>query len=155
MGGYAGSMDQQAFLRRASAELGLSYPRLAAELGVSGRTVEKWSLKATSSDHREMPLMAVRLMLRLLDDRKRELLAQGDRAGAEAIDALGAQVDPARVASSMRTFDALQRSMSRLAPPMPRRTPRAFATLALKNAWERREETRHARLAQAAAARKR
>jgi transcriptional regulator with XRE-family HTH domain len=148
-------MDQQAFLRRATAELGLSYPQLAAELGVSERTVEKWSLKASSTDHRTMPLMAIRLTLRILDDLPRELLAQGDRAGAEAIDALGAQVDPARVASSMRTFDALQRSMNRLAPPMRRRKPRAFATPALKNAWERREETRHARLAQAAPAGKR
>jgi hypothetical protein len=148
-------MDQQAFLRRASSELGLTYPQLAAELGVSGRTVEKWSMKPASPDHREMPLMAVRLTLRMLDDRKRELLGQGDRAGAEAIDALGAQVDPARVASSMRTFDALQRSMTHLSPPIRQRKPRAFATLALKNAWERREETRHARLAQAAATGKR
>jgi transcriptional regulator with XRE-family HTH domain len=155
MGGYASRMDQHAFLRRASAELGLSYPQLAAELGVSDRTVEKWSLKASSTDHRAMPLVAIRLTLRMLDDRKRELLARGDRAGAEAIDALGAQVDPARVAASMRTFDALQRSMGRLSPPIRRRKPRAFATLALKNAWERREETRHARLAQAAAAGKR
>ena len=144
-------MDQQTFLRRASNELGLSYSRLAEELGVSARTVEKWSLKASSADHREMPLMAIRLMLRMLDDRKRELLARGDRTAAETIDALGAQVDSARVAASMRTFDALQRSMSRLSPPIRRRKPRAFATLALKNAWERREETRHARRAQAAA----
>jgi hypothetical protein len=149
-------MDQQAFLRRASRELGVPYRQLAAELGVSERTVEKWSLRSASADHRAMPLMAIRLILRLLDDRKRELLAHGDRAGAEAIDALGAQVDPARMAASMRTFDALQRSSQRIAPmEVPRRKPRSFATLARKNAWERKEETRLARRTQAAASGKR
>jgi hypothetical protein len=149
-------MDQQAFLRRASRELGVPYRQLAAELGVSERTVEKWSLRGASPDHRAMPLMAIRLILRLLDDRKRELLAHGDRAGAEAIDALGAQVDPARMAASMRTFDALQRSSQRIAPmEVARRKPRSFATFARKNAWERKEETRLARRTQAAAAGKR
>lgn len=128
----------------------MPYPQLAAELGVSARTVEKWSLKPSSADHRQMPLMAVRLVLRMLDDRKRAMLAAGDRAGAETVDALGAQVDPARLAASLRTFDALQRSFRRLAPAgAPRRKPRAFATLARKNAWERKEETRLARLAHA------
>ena len=143
-------MDQQAFLRRASGELGLTYAQLAAELGVSKRTVEKWSLKSTSVDHRGMPLIAVRLILLMLDQRKRELLMRGDRVAAEAIDALGAQVDSARVAASMRTFDALQRSLGRMSSAArARRKPRSFATFALKNAWERREETRLARLAQA------
>jgi transcriptional regulator with XRE-family HTH domain len=143
-------MDQQAFLRRASKELGVPYRQLASELGVSERTVEKWSLRGASADHRSMPLMAIRLILRLLDDRKRELIARGDRAGAEVIDALGAQVDPARLAASMRTFDALQRSAHRIAPmEVARRKPRSFATLARKNAWERKEETRLARRAQA------
>ncbi|MEO7744204.1 MAG: hypothetical protein ABIR98_14805 [Usitatibacter sp.] len=143
-------MDQQAFLRRVRQELGLPYRQLAAELGVSARAVEKWSLRASSTDHRAMPLMATRLILRLLDDRKRELLSRGDRAAAETIDALGAQVDPARLAASMRTFDALQRSLQRIAPPFEtRRKPRAFATVARKNSWERNEETRRARLSQA------
>lgn len=149
-------MDQQAFLRRATRELGMPYRQLAAELGVSERTIEKWSLRLASGDHRGMPLMAIRLILKLLDDRKRELIAQGDRAAAEAIDALGAQVDPARLAVSMRTFDALQRSSRRIAPmDVPRRKPRFFTTFAQKNAWDRKEETRLARRAQAQAAGKR
>jgi hypothetical protein len=149
-------VDQQAFLRRASKELGVPYRQLAVELGVSERTIEKWSLREASADHREMPLMAIRLILRLLDDRKRGLIAQGDRAAAEAIDALGAQVDPARLAASMRTFDALQRSSRRIAPmEVARDKPRSFATLAQKNAWERKEETRLARRAQAPAPGKR
>jgi len=149
-------MDQQAFLRRARSELGVPYRELAAELGVSERTVEKWSLRGDSVDHRAMPLMAIRLILRLLDDRKRALLTHGDRAAAEAIDALGAQVDPARLAASLRVFDELQRSAARLAPmAAARRKPRAFATLARKNAWERKEEVRLAQRAQAQAAAKR
>lgn len=140
-------MDQQPFLRRARHELGLTCGELARELGVSARTVEKWSLRANSGDRREMPLMAIRLVLRMLDDRKREAIAHGDRAAAEVIDAIGAQVDPARRAASLRAFDALQRSAGRLAPaPVPRRKPRSFATFAQKNAWDRREETRIARV---------
>lgn len=149
-------MDQQAFLRRASNELGLPYRRLALELGVGRRTLEKWALQRASPDHRAMPLVAIRLILRLLDDRKRELIAQGDRAAAEAIDALGAQVDPARLAASMRTFDALQRSARRIFQMgVPRRKPRSFATFARKNAWERKEETRLAGRTQAQASGKR
>lgn len=149
-------MDQQAFLRRARSELAVTYGQLAAELGVSRRTVEKWSLRKSSGDRREMPLMAIRLILRMLDERKRGLLARGDRATAEVIDALGAQVDPSRLAASMRTFDALQRSWGRMAPSAAAcRKPRSFATLDRKNAWERREETRLARRAQAPAPGKR
>ena len=149
-------MDQQAFLRRARTELAVTYAQLAAELGVSRRTVEKWSLRKASGDRREMPLMAIRLILRMLDDRKRELIGRGDRAAAEAIDALGAQVDPSRLAASMRTFDVLQKSWRRMAPSaVARRKPRSFATLDRKNAWERREETRLARRAQAPATGKR
>lgn len=134
----------------------MPYRQLAAELGVSARTIEKWSLKRASADHRAMPLMAVRLLLRMLDDRKRELIARGDRAAAEVIDALGAQVDPTRSAASMRTFDALQRAARRIAPmERPRHKPTSFATFAQKNAWERREETRLAKRAQAPAAGKR
>lgn len=145
-----GAMDQQAFLRRASRELGMPYRRVAEALGVSERTVAKWSLKASSADHREMPLMAIRLLLRMLDDRKREHLIRGDRSAAEIIDALGVQVDPARLAASMKSFDALQRSMARLVPA-PRRKPRNFETIAAKNEWERNEEARLARLARAKA----
>ena len=149
-------MDQQSFLRRARIELGVPYRQLAAELGVSERTVEKWTLRRASTDFREMPLMATRLILRMLDDHKRVLIARGDRLAAEVIDALGAQVDSARLAASMRSFDALQRASRRLFPlENPRRKPRSFVTLARKNAWERQEETRLARRAQASAAGKR
>ena len=59
-------------------------------------------------------------------------------------------MDPARLAASMRTFDALQRSSRRMAPmDVPRNKPRSFTTFAQKNAWERKEETRLARRAQA------
>lgn len=134
----------------------MPYRRLAAELGVSQRTVEKWTLRRSSTDFREMPLMATRLILRMLDDHKRVLLARGDRLAAEVIDALGAQVDSARLAASMRTFDTLQRAARRIAPlESRRRKPRSFATPARKNAWERAEETRIARLTQASAAGKR
>ena len=130
----------------------MTYPQVAQALGVSERAVEKWSLRAASPDHREMPLMAIRLLLRMLDDLKREHLARGDRSAAEVIDALGTQVDPARLAASMKTFDALQRSMARLAPlKAPRNKPRSFATPSAKNAWERNEEARLARLARAKA----
>jgi hypothetical protein len=143
-------MDQQTFLRRASKELGMTYRQVSQALGVSERTVEKWSLKGASPDHREMPLMAIRLLLRMLDDRKREHLAHGDRSAAEVIDALGVQVDHERLVASMKTFDALQRSMTRLMPASaPRRKPASFATMAAKNAWERREEARLARVAHA------
>ena len=149
-------MDQQTFLRRARRELGLAYGGLATELGVSHRTIEKWTLKPSSADHREMPLMAIRLILRMLDDHKRTLIARGDRDAAEVIDAIAAQVDPARLAASLRSFDALQRSARRLVPAETRRRkPRSFATLARKNEWERAEETRLARRAQAPASRKR
>jgi transcriptional regulator with XRE-family HTH domain len=149
-------MEQQSFLRQASIQLGLSYRALAQALGVSERTVEKWSLKSASPDHRAMPLMAIRFILRMLEDRKREAIAAGDRASAEVIDALGAQVDADRLAESLRTFDALQRSSMRLAVfEAPLRKPRSFASFAQKNAWERKEETRLARRAQATSARKR
>lgn len=146
-------MNQQTFLRCARGALGLSYRRLAEELGVSERTIEKWSMRPTSGDHRAMPLMAIRLILRMFDDRKRELLASGDRNGAEVLDAIGAQVDPVRMAASLKTFDALQRSARRLVPLEPgRRKPRSFSTFAQKNAWERTEEVRRARRIQAATA---
>ena len=121
----------------------MTYRQLAAELGVSGRTIEAWYLDAVSTEHRAMPLKAIRHILKLLDDRKRELMARGDRLSAEVIDALGAQVDPARLVASLRTFDALQRSSPRIAPmDMARRKPRFFTTFAQKNAWEREEERR-------------
>lgn len=148
------AMNQQQFLRLAKRELELSYPRLASELGVGARTIEKWAMDPASPDHRAMPLIARKFVILLLDARKRSHIAAGDRAAAETIDAIAAQMDPDRLASSLRTFDALQRSARRLAPlRAPRGKPKSFRTLAEKNEWERAEETRHARRIRAQAAR--
>ena len=149
-----GRMKQGHFLQLAKRELGLTYPALANELGVSARAMEKWSIDPASPDHRAMPLIATRFIARLLEERKRAHLAAGNRAAAETIDAMVAQMDPQRLAASLRTFDALQRAARALAVSPARRKP-AFRTFAAKNAWEREEETRHARRARAPAARNR
>jgi transcriptional regulator with XRE-family HTH domain len=150
-------MDPSTSLRLARRELGLSLPQLAAEMGVSHRTLEKWASPAGSGDRREMPLIARKLLSRLLDDEKRKRLAAGDRRGAETIDAIAAQLDPARLRAALRAFDLFQRAASRLAPlgPLSSRKPRSFANLDDKNAWQRREETRNARRIRAASARTR
>lgn len=150
-------MDQSTFLRLAKRELQLPFSRLAEEMGVSARTMEKWASPPRSGDRREMPLIARKFLVRLLDDRKRECLTSGDRKTAEAIDALAAHVDPARLEWSLRQFDALQRTARRLAVAVPARSgkPKSFATFAAKNAWQREEEARHARKARAASARTR
>ncbi|MDH5263126.1 MAG: hypothetical protein OEX21_00105 [Betaproteobacteria bacterium] len=124
---------------------------------MSARTMEKWASPPRSGDRREMPLIARKLLVRLLDDRKRERLAAGDRKAAEAIDALAAHIDPARLEWSLRQFDALQGTARRLAVAVPVRSgkPKAFATFAAKNAWQREEEATHARAARAASARSR
>jgi hypothetical protein len=145
-------MRQQDFLRLARRELGLTSAGLARLLGVSPRAVERWTADASSREHRGMPLIAVRFILHLLEAPRRAHLARGDRACAEVIDAMAAQMDPAALAASLRTFDALQRSARRLAPSLPARPKPAFRTFAQKNAWERREEARNARRAQAQAA---
>lgn len=139
------AVKQQEFLRVAKRELGLTYPALALELGVSARTVEKWALDPASGDHHPMPLMATRFIVRLLDERKGHHLKAGDRAAAETIDAIAAQVDPRRLAASLRTFDALQSSASRLVHPGARRKPAYFRNFGEKNRWERDEEARNAR----------
>jgi transcriptional regulator with XRE-family HTH domain len=131
----------------------LSYPGLARELGVSARTVEKWAMTEASPDHRPMPLIARRFILRLLDERKRERLAAGDRTAAEAIEAIGAQVDPERRNRSLRTFDLLQRTAARLMGAHAPRPKPAFKSFTEKNRWEREEELRHARHVRAKAAR--
>lgn len=149
-------MKQQDFLRVAKRELGLTYPALARELGVAARTIEKWSMDPASADHRPMPLMARRFILKLLDERKRAVLQTGDRGTAETIDAIAAQVDPERLAASLRTFDALQRSsISTQGAPSPRRKPAFFRDFAEKNEWQREEEARHARRIRAQATRRR
>lgn len=146
-------MKQQEFLRVAKGELGLTYPALAFELGVSARTVEKWAMDPASGDHRPMPLMAIRFIVRLLDERKSQYLRVGDRSAAETIDAIAAQVDPRRLAASLRTFDALQSSASRLVHSSPRRKPAYFRDFDEKNRWERSEEARNARRIRAQATR--
>jgi transcriptional regulator with XRE-family HTH domain len=148
-------MNQRQFLRAAKRELGLTYPALAREIGVAARTIEKWSMDSESPDHRPMPLIARRFILKLLDERKRAVLLAGDRATAETIDAIAAQVDPERLAASLRTFDALQRSSIVVQGGPPRLKPAFFRDFAEKNEWERREEVRHARRIRAQAARRR
>jgi transcriptional regulator with XRE-family HTH domain len=138
-------MDQRDFLRLAKRELGLSYPALASELGVGARSLEKWTLDPASPDRRAMPLIATRFIIRLLDDRRRVMLDAGDRAAAETIDAIVAQVDPRRMNDALRTFDALQRSARRMGLVSGRPKPERFRTFAEKNEWERNEEARHAR----------
>ncbi len=146
-------MNQQDFLRAAKRELGLGYSSLAAELGVSPRTIEKWAMSESSPDHRPMPLIARRFVLKLLDECKREKLRNGDRAAAETIDAIGAQADPRRFALSLHVFDALQRTARRLQGAYTARRKPAFSSFAEKNRWERAEETRRARRIRAKAAR--
>lgn len=148
-------MKQQEFLRLAKRELGLTYPALAQELGVSARTIEKWAMDPASPDHRPMPLIAKRFIVKLLDERKGHHLKAGDRAAAETIDAIAAQVDPRRLAASLRTFDSLQRSASRLFHPVARRKPAFFRDFDEKNRWERQEEARNARRIRAQASRDR
>ena len=147
-------MDQQSLLRLAKRELGIPYPRLAEALGVSERTIAKWSLAAGSGDHRAMPLIARKFLARLLSDRKREHLAAGERAAAERIDAISSRLDPAVMRETLKAFDALQRSADVLAPRGgSARKPRYFRTPAQKNAWEEAEAIRHARRARAKNAR--
>jgi transcriptional regulator with XRE-family HTH domain len=139
-------MDQQVFLRLAKRELGLTYARLADELGVSLRTVEKWAASGSSPDHRAMPVMATRFILMMMDQRKRVHLAAGNRQGAETIDAIAAQVDHRRLAESLRIFGALQRSARRFVARAPAaRKPPYFRTLDEKNEWQRDQEIRDAR----------
>ncbi len=145
-------MDQRDFLRIAKRELGLTYPGLAGKLGVAPRTMDKWAMDPASPDHRAMPLIARRFVLHLLDECKRGHLAGGDRAAAETLEAVAAQVDGDRLAASLRTFDALQRSARSLGHPSPRAKP-AFRTMAEKNRWERDEEIRIARKLRAQATR--
>lgn len=146
MWGYHRHMDQQSFLRLAKKLLGVSYPRLAAELGVSPRTIEKWSLDAGSRDHRRMPRIARKFLIRLLEDRKRAHLLTGDRSTAETIDALLTHVSNTRYLDALNTFDALQRSANVLVrvSRSPNK-PRFFVDLTEKNAWEAEEEIANAR----------
>jgi transcriptional regulator with XRE-family HTH domain len=150
-------MDQAIFLRLAKRQLGVTFARLADEMGVSSRTVEKWASPPESPDRREMPLIARKFLVRLLDDRKQSQLAGGDRKSAETIDAIAARIDPERLQVLLRAFDSLQRTARRLAPMEARATgtPRAFANLDQKNAWQREEEAKNARRLRAASARTR
>lgn len=139
-------MDQQTLLRLAKRELGVSYRELAAEIGVSPRTIEKWSLDARSPDHREMPLIAKKFISRLLEERKRRRVLAGDRDTAEAVDAIVSHVSAEKLRDVLRTFDTLQRSVSALVPmSVVADKPRYFKTLADKNAWSEEEELDNAR----------
>lgn len=145
-------MDQATLLRIAKRELGLTYPGLAETLGVSPRTMAKWALGPDSGDRRDMPLIARRFLVHLLDEAKRRHLESGDRAAAERIDALAAQADPARMRESLQSFDALQRAANALVPLTVRRRPPHFRTWKIKNAWEEKEALADARRARAKSA---
>lgn len=139
-------MDQQIFLRMAKRELGLSYQQLSARIGVSPRTVEKWSLGRASRDRRAMPLIAMKFIAHLLEDQRRKLILSGNRTAGETIDALLAHVDVDKLQKSLHTFDALQRTANTLAPlSIAPDKPRYFRSLEEKNAWTRRQELDDAR----------
>jgi transcriptional regulator with XRE-family HTH domain len=139
-------MDQQRFLRLAKRELDMSYPQLAAEIGVSPRTVEKWSLGDRSPDHRAMPLIACKFISRLLEEKKRSRVLAGDRGTAEVVDAIVAHVSANKLQAALRTFDTLQRAANTLVPmTLASDGPRYFKTLPEKNAWSEQEELRNAR----------
>lgn len=142
-------MDQQTFLRLAKRELNLSYSALAAKIGVSPRTIEKWSLGNRSPDHREMPLIARKFVSWLLEDTKRvRLLHAGDRRTAETVDAIVSHVSAEKLRDALLTFDSLQRSAATFVPlTVARDKPRYFKTLSDKSAWSQEEELRNARRA--------
>lgn len=55
-------MNQQDILRQAMQQTGLTRAKMAAVLGVSPRTLDKWLLPASSKDFRHMPETAARLL---------------------------------------------------------------------------------------------
>lgn len=55
-------MKQQDMLRQAMRQSGQTRAQLAAGMGVSGRTLDKWLLPETSGDFRRMPETALRLL---------------------------------------------------------------------------------------------
>ncbi|MBA3904220.1 MAG: hypothetical protein C0522_11205 [Rhodocyclaceae bacterium] len=140
----------------AKRELGVSYPQLAAQIGVSPRTTEKWSLGDQSIDHRAMPLIAIKFISRLLEEKKRTQVLAGDRGTAEAVDAIVSHVSREKYLDALDTFDALQRSANTLVPmTVARDKPRYFRSLSEKNAWSDEEELRNARRASKKSARTR
>lgn len=112
-------MDLHDFLRWVKLELGMSNRDLAAAIGVSASSIDRWSALAGSRRRTPMVLFNVQLILKLLAVHKRKLIARGDRIGAETVYAIGTQVDPARFAKCMRKFDVLQRG-SRMVGIEPR-----------------------------------
>ncbi len=141
-------MDQQTFLRLAKRELGVSYPQLAGEIGVSARTMEKWSLTDKSADHRQMPLMARKFIARLLEEKKYAQVLAGDRATAEVVDAIASHVNRDSYHEALLTFDSLQRSANRLVRlRVYHDRPCYFRNWSEKNAWSEEEEIRNARKA--------
>src|ERR1700689_2432324 len=129
-------MDQKTFLRLAKRELQLSYLQLAAAIGVSPRTMEKWSLQEQSIDFRRMPLIAQKFICKLLEEEKRTQILAGNRATAEIIDAIVSHISKEKYLDSLRTFEALQRSANAIVRmTQARDKPRYFKQPAEKNAW--------------------
>jgi transcriptional regulator with XRE-family HTH domain len=145
-GWYNLRMDQKTFLQLAKRELRLTYPQLAAAIGVSPRTMEKWSLNRRSDDYRQMPLIAQKFICKLLEDEKRMQILAGNRATSETIDAIVARVSTEKYLESLHTFDALQKSANAIVRmTLARDKPRYFKQTAAKNAWNAKEEIRNAR----------
>jgi hypothetical protein len=93
-----------------------------------------------------MPRIAVKFIGHLLEERRRALILSGNRAAGEAIGALLAHVDADKLRDSLRTFNALQRSASTLAPlSVVRDKPRYFVSAEEKNEWRHEEELMDAR----------
>jgi transcriptional regulator with XRE-family HTH domain len=139
-------MDQKTFLCLAKRELGLSYPQLATIIGVSPRTMEKWSLNQQSADFRKMPLIARKFICSLLEEEKRRQILAGNRSTAEVIDAIVAHVSDEKYLDSLRTFEALQKSANAIVRlTVARDKPRYFRKPAEKNAWSEAEEIRNAK----------
>jgi transcriptional regulator with XRE-family HTH domain len=75
MGIYCTPMKQQDILRQAMRQLGQTRAQLAAGMGVSTRTLDKWLLPQTSGDFRATPEMALRLLASLHGLRKSDDLS--------------------------------------------------------------------------------
>jgi DNA-binding XRE family transcriptional regulator len=61
---------QQAFLRRAMSELGMTREQFAERIGTKKRTLDNWLLTAESSEYRSMPDMAWKFVREILENRR-------------------------------------------------------------------------------------
>ena len=61
---------QQAFLRHAMSELGMTREQFAERIGTKKRTLHNWLLSSDSSEYRGMPDMAWKFVREILDNRQ-------------------------------------------------------------------------------------